>query len=368
MARWIFAILAACACLTACSDTAGPPARVPTDPAAATFVTSDIEHFWQAYDAGGKDGVASAFQGQYLDRASPGLRDFIRSRNITATSLTQMVGAFPRYFAAIRTNTLRLTETSAVLVTIRANFQKIETLYPAAVYPPVTFLIGRFSTGGTTSQSGMLIGTEFYASDAATPLDELQAFQRNNVQPLDSIPLIIAHEHTHVLQQQAGRLMRKANKTLLDQALLEGSADFVGELVSGSHINQAIYAWALPREDSLWGAFRLAMNGTDVSQWLYNQGSATPDHPGDLGYFIGYRIAHAYYTKASDKTAALRDIIEVSDAQAFLTASGYSGSLSPAAARESPAGPAQYTSTPNRPTRAWSTAARDEGVSAGRRT
>ncbi|MEP6732208.1 MAG: lytic murein transglycosylase, partial [bacterium] len=61
------------------------------------------------------------------------------------------------------------------------------------------------------------------------------------------------------------------------------------------------------------------------SRWLYNQGSstATASHPGDLGYFIGYRIAEAYYAKQTDKRAALRDIIEMSNADDFLARSGY---------------------------------------------
>lgn len=82
---------------------------------------------------------------------------------------------------------------------------------------------------------------------------------------------------------------------------------------------------SLSREATLWAEFRAEMNGTDTSRWLYNQGSATASRPGDLGYFIGYRIARAYYLKATDKRAALREIIEVSDATAFLTASGYQG-------------------------------------------
>ena len=31
--------------------------------------------------------------------------------------------------------------------------------------------------------------------------------------------------------------------------------------------------------------------------------------PNDLGYFIGYRIAQAYYQRAADKAQAVRDII-----------------------------------------------------------
>jgi len=67
------------------------------------------------------------------------------------------------------------------------------------------------------------------------------------------------------------------------------------------------------------------MNGTDVSRWLYNQGSstATANRPGDLGYFVGYRIVEAYYLKQTDKAAALRDIIEIKDATDFLARSGY---------------------------------------------
>ncbi len=41
------------------------------------------------------------------------------------------------------------------------------------------------------------------------------------------------------------------------------------------------------------------------------------------------RIPHApeaYYQRAANKTAALREIIEVADADAFLTASGYAPS------------------------------------------
>jgi hypothetical protein len=309
------------AVLLGCNDATGPSG--PTNPADAVFVTSDVANFWAAYDAGSKTGSASAFQSKYLDQASAGLREFIKSRSVTATSLVQMVQAYPQYFAAIRANALSFVQQPIVIGRIRANYERIESLYPAAVYPPVTFLVGRFSTMGTTQSTGILIGTEFFGMDDTTPLQELNSFARANVHPFDSLPAIIAHEHTHVLQSQARQLMSKPLKTLLDQSLLEGSADFVAELVSGSHPNTLIYEWALPREHDLWLEFQQVMNGRDVSQWLYNQGSATPDRPGDLGYFIGYRIVQAYYTKTPDKTAALRDIIEMKDGADFLAASGY---------------------------------------------
>jgi hypothetical protein len=220
---------------------------------------------------------------------------------------------------------LTLTGSSAILTTIRANFEKVESRYPKAVYPPVTFLVGRFSTGGTTSDNGMLIGTEFYSIDANTPLDELGKFMSDNVRSLDSLPLIVAHEHAHIMQLNAGQRFGVPGSTLLQRSIMEGSADFIAEQVAGSHINKSIYVYGYAHEAELWAEFTLAMNGTDVSQWLYNQGTATGARPGDLGYFIGYRIAQTYYNKMSDKTKAFADIIEAKDAIAFLTASGYNG-------------------------------------------
>ena len=310
--------------LTACaSDRSTAPVTATADPEQAVFVTSDIEHFWKAFDDGGAIGATAPFQSEYLDRASPGLKDFIASRTVTAVSLALMVRAYPRYFADIRAPTLRLATDSEVQGRIRDGYRKIRDMYAPAVFPPVTFLIGRFSTGGTTSANGMLVGLEFYGGTSTTPLDELEKFERDNVRPLDSLPVIVAHEHTHILQSRADGIATHQNKTLLEQTLIEGSADFVAYLITGGNLNGRLRDYALPREHALWTEFQIAMHGTDSSQWLYNQGNATADRPGDLGYFIGYRIAEAFYARIVDKRAALRAIIEVRDSDVFLVQSGY---------------------------------------------
>jgi len=316
---FFIALGAACGGDTATAPTGG----VVTDPERAVFVTSDIEHFWTAYDAGGSTGATTPFQTEYLDRASLGLRDFIAARNVTAASLAAMVRTYPRYFASIRVSTLRLATDATVLGRMRDGYRKIRDLYSPAVFPPVTFLIGRFSTGGTTSSNGMLIGLEFFSITSSTPLDELAQFQRDNVRPLDSLGLIVAHEHAHILQGRAGGIATHPNKNLLEQSLMEGGADFVSYLVTGGNINARLQAYAIPREAALWTEFKAAMHGTDVSRWLYNQGSGTADRPGDLGYFIGYRIAESFYARTADKRQALRAIIEASDAEQFLAQSGY---------------------------------------------
>jgi hypothetical protein len=291
-----------------------------TDPNRAALIVSDLGNFWAAYDEYHRTGASSAFQTLYLDRASPGLKDFMRSRSLTAATLATVVGRHPRYYAAVRTVSSQL-ESGEVGQQIRGGYARMKAIYPAAVFPSVTFLMGRFSTGGTTARNRILIGTEFYLADPGVPVDELSTFARSNVHPLAFLPVIVAHEHVHILQQQAMGIFGR--KTLLEQSVLEGGADFIGELVSGANINEKVRAWAIPREHALWVEFQAAMNGTDVSAWLYNQGSATADRPGDLGYFIGYRIAEAYYAKAIDKRQAVKDIIEVRNATTYLGASGY---------------------------------------------
>jgi hypothetical protein len=326
--RLVVALLALCT--LGCANHTEPTAPVPgastpgtfaSDPASAELVVADVTNFWIAYDAFLGSRSTSAFQTQYLDKASPGLVDFIRVRSLTASSIADVMNAFPRYFAALRTSLQGLVN-GAVSQQVRANYAGMKALYPATVYPTVTFLIGRFSTGGTTSNNRILIGSEFYGGDPGIPLDELGTFQRNNVHALSALPVIVAHEHVHILQSRAGGIF--GHSTLLEQAINEGSADFVGELVSGGNINAGLRDWAVPREHALWVEFQAAMNGTDVSRWLYNQGTANADRPGDLGYFMGYRIAQAYYNRATDKAAAVHDIIEVRDAAAFMAASGYS--------------------------------------------
>ena len=291
-----------------------------TDPEAAVIETRDIQRYWEAVDSGAS---ATDFERYYLARGSAGLRDFARRRQVTGTALAQVRAAVPNYLNSIRATSLSLGGDTAVTNAIRRNYAAMKFRYADAVFPPLTFVFGRFSTGGTIGEAGILIGAEFYTKASNSPTNELTPFARANIRPADSVTIIVAHEHVHVLQAAARGLMSRSSKTLLEMSLLEGSADFVGEIVSGGNINAGLHAWAVPREDSLWTAFQSVMHGRSYAGWLYNQQDATPSHPGDLGYFIGYRIAKAYYDAAADKTAALRAIITMSDASAFVAASGY---------------------------------------------
>lgn len=282
------------------------------DPDQAKLVTEDLDRFWQAFDQAGSSFSAEVFQKVYLDPGTPGLKDFVAARIKSAEALAEKIRKYPRYYASTRESTGRIHEMEHA---IRASFYALEYLYPDATFPDVYFLIGVLNTGGTTSPRGLLIGAEMYGRTPQTPMDELTDWHKTVLGPVESIPHIVAHEIIHYQQKSLGKV-----KTLLANAIQEGSADFLAEMISGRHINEHVHRYAIPRRAELWKEFKEKMHGEDVAGWLYSSDS---DRPQDLGYWIGYEITKAYYEEAADKRRAIKEILEVSDFDAFLARSGY---------------------------------------------
>jgi uncharacterized protein YjaZ len=156
-----------------------------------------------------------------------------------------------------------------------------------------------------------------YGRTDSASLVGLTDWMRQVLRPVEDVPGIVAHELIHFQQGQSGR-------TLLDQSLREGSADFIGELISGMNINAHVHAWvrAVPqRERDLWSEFEQAMDGTNTANWFSS--TNVQERPKDLGYYMGYRIAQAYYESAADKRDAIREILTIRNAHDFLKTSRY---------------------------------------------
>src|SRR5256885_2644141 len=336
------------------------------------IVTRDIPNFWRAYDlAAGKDNNEQVriFRTVYLQPGSPGLRDWMRVRLMNrdtvkarmiaagiisagwtagrldslrdslerasvpfaeqsaAEELLRALRAYPRYYAAVRATTLSVDTNVAIRSGIRRGLANLAALYPDSRFPSIYFLIGTLSTGGTTAQSGMLIGTEQSASDPTTPLDELPDWARKGfpTHRFESLVGLVVHEAVHTQQKPAPE---GQHDTLLRHALGEGIADFLAELAVGpwaATSPRQIYGRA--HEHDGWVDFQDAMQAgaSTVRTWMYN-GMVPPDknHGAiDIGYWVGYRIAGAYYARAKDKRAAVRELLELRDPVAVLRESGY---------------------------------------------
>lgn len=291
---------------------------IETDPAKAVLVTADLDRFWEAFDEGTD---AATLQRRYLDRGSAQLKAFVERRIGSAEKLSSTVTRNRAYYASIRDNT-RSVATPEFLGELRAAFAQVKALDPQAEFPPTALLIGRMNSGGTTSRDAILIGLELFTATPTSPRDTFDDFERSATKAATQLLVpLIAHEHVHILQQQHGQA---SNGTLLERCVSEGMADFIGEKVSGQVVGGEMYTWAKAREAELWAEFQQAQNGTDVSRWLYNQGK-DPTRPGDLGYFIGYRIAQAYAKKVGDDAKAVQQLVRAKDLKAVARESGYDG-------------------------------------------
>lgn len=305
MTRWITSIAVAVAVFANAfavdATTTVPPIAV-----------DDVYHFYKLYDATGGQPTAEQLQHDYLDTGSPGLHHLAQIRKVTGESIAKSMDKQPATYADAK-------RCMAVLPRVRERLSvaldRFRQLYPSMELAPSTVAVGRGKPVGVTDKEGVIIGLE-----ALCGVSYLEA------NPEDRFVHVMAHEYAHVQQARKSPELADLDKpTVLQQSLLEGAAEFVGEQISGSVAYIGLPAMAKGREKALETAFLADQDKTDLSAWLYN---GTLTKPGDLGYWVGYRIVKAYYLHAKDKPRALRDILEMKDAKAFLAASGWAPGMS----------------------------------------
>jgi hypothetical protein len=283
------------------------------DPSTFRFETADIARFWAAYDQMPTSGEPAAlFDRAYLDPGTPGLHGFITDRIRSASHLIDVIQHHPKYYAAIRANTLRV---STIEPRVRDALRTFKGLYADAVFPDLYFVIGALSSGGTATPDGLIIGTEIFSRSPDVPTDELDPWLFAVTRTIDDLPLIIVHEWVHFQQVTSA-------EHLLGQIIQEGAADFLASLVTHGTINAHVYTYGYAHEAELKQQLVADLPGDSRAHWLYN-GNDAKDRPADLGYFMGYRITQAYYERAADKRQAIIDILHVKDFDKFLADSGY---------------------------------------------
>ncbi|WP_353137877.1 DUF2268 domain-containing putative Zn-dependent protease [Pseudopedobacter sp.] len=290
--------------------------------------TTDIDNFWEAFDnlkaCKNRNDSISSFQHIYLDRATDGLKDFIKVRDFTAEKFVNAVSQYPKFYNSVRKNTL---EVKNIVPLIEDIVQKFEQIYPNFKPFKVCFVIGLANTGGTVSDDYLLIGAEVSGATEDTDLSEFnnvayskQLAKGNSV--IQKIRDIVAHEYVHTQQSHIKLDAHSINCPLLYYCLIEGAADFIGELVSGGHINTVAHIYGNRNEGELWQEFKNELCNSTSENWLYNYTKAK-ETPADLGYFIGYKIVEAYYLNSLDKKQAVIEIIEIDDPIEFLQLSKY---------------------------------------------
>lgn len=285
----------------------GAPGALADSGSPVEIRTEDVNRFYRLYDAAQGAPTAETLQRDYIDAGSDGVRQFVPYRILSGEALAKEIAAHRDIYDQAR-NCMKVLP--AVKTKLRGAFHRLAALDPDARFPPVTILIGRNNSGGTTGASGVLIGLEVACRSTWLQPDLTERLYH-----------LIAHEYGHV-EQPPALDDDSLSSTVLQQSLVEGVAELVAKLISGEVSNVHLQAWTKGREAEIDRAFLADADSTDLSPWLYN-GQGTPDHPGDLGYWVGYRIAHAYYRKAADKRAALKTLLELKDPKTILAESGW---------------------------------------------
>lgn len=267
--------------------------------------TEDVDLFYKVYDAAGGHPTAEQLQHDYLDRGSDGLHQLAQARKVTGSAIATTLAARPELYTGAKRCLAVLPQ---VRVRVAAALLRLGELYPEARFPPVTIAVGRGKPVAIGSPvTGLQVGLEaLCAADMLNP----------NVE--DRFVYVIAHEYAHV--QQAVALVDDDHPTVLEGSLIEGIAEFTSELIAGKVSNASYAARTHGREREIETAFVADEDKTDLSNWLYN---TTPEKPGDLGYWVGYRIAKSYYQHAADKQLAVKEILEMTDPKVFLQRSGW---------------------------------------------
>jgi hypothetical protein len=268
----------------------------------------DVARFYRVYDAAGGHPTADQLQHDYLDAGSEGLHYFAKARNITGARIADTLAKHPELYSGAKRCMVVLPR---VRERLKIALGRLGDLYPEAKFPPVTIAVGRGKPVAIGSpETGIQVG-----------LEALCATNWLNPNVEDRFVHVIAHEYAHAQQTQA--LVDNEHPTVLDRSLIEGAAEFTAELISGEPgevTGSQFKERTEGHEKEIETAFLSDENKTDLSAWLDN---STMEKPGDLGYWVGYRIVKAYYMQSADKHGALREIFQMTDAKGFLAKSGW---------------------------------------------
>jgi hypothetical protein len=281
------------------------PAQGNHDPQTALISTGDIDLFWRAFDkwtmASGRDPgkLSGTLETDYIERGSQGVQDFIPDRIVSCEALAETILKDPKYYEDVRPSTEKM---QSFVPQIREGFVRLKEMYPDAVFPPVYFVIGRRTSGGTDSPNGLIIGAEMFSTDSRIHMD-------------DVVPMVI-HELIHYQQKRHAA-------DLMTAVMNEGAADFIAELIAGHNIDEVAKAYGDSHEEELWNKFQRELKGSDLKPWLYNGGDKNRVGPPDLGYYIGYKICQSIYELSTNKADTVKAIIVMEDPKAIIRQSGY---------------------------------------------
>jgi hypothetical protein len=291
------------------------------NPAKVKIITSDIHNFWKAYEKANKDTLhyKQLFKQFYFDKASIGMNDYMGKKVKIIDYFISHIKSKPKYYNSIKGKTLQVDSYKSDFI---KSFKNLKDIYPNAQFPNIYFVMGAFTSGGTVTDAGLLIGVNQYCVDDDVNIDEISANEKMVVGKFKYLKFVVPHELIHFQQDSL-----KSDTTTLSYAIAEGMADFIGELISGIKAAPELHSWASGKEKAIWERFKIDMYEDRYSNWIANGSSSTLDNPQDQGYWVGYQICKSYYDNSVDKKQAIYDMLNIKDYKDFLQKSKWEEKL-----------------------------------------
>ena len=282
-----------------------------TDPTKLKIIDSDVRNFWIAYDLVQKDtlNAEKIYLDNYINKGTMALQFYYINKIGSIENFVYMHNLRKKYYESIRANSLKAGQLKSDYLKIYLTLKKV---YPQAIFPPIYFVIGKLNSAGTKSSEGLILGIDQASMNSNTDTTELSTWEKANIKMLEKLPYTVAHELIHF--QQDGMA---SDTTLLKAAIVEGMADFIGELISGVSANEDLLVYGNGKEKIIWEEFKNEMYLNRGYKWIAN-GIQENSKPSDLGYWVGYQICKAYYENAEDKKKAICDMLHIQDYKKFL--------------------------------------------------
>lgn len=274
-----------------------------------SFISKDIENFWDAYDkiTATKDTLLQQknLKELYLDKATEGLKSLILVKNYSQKEFLDYINNCPNFWNSIRNNTLNVSE---LYPEIESDILKLKSYYPDLKPMPIYFSIGAFRTGGTIHENKVLIGSEISLADEKTITDELPEWRKpffvQYKNPIKGMALLCTHEYIHTQQKEFV-------DNLLSYCLYEGIAEFVSCKVTEKASDAPAITFGKANESEVVKQFvKDLFTGENIYNWLWGENS-NQLKVRDLGYYIGYEIAERHFNKSDDKKKAIKELIEL---------------------------------------------------------
>ncbi len=269
------------------------------------LIQSDIQLFYHSFEKALKDSVhaASIFKNEYFLKGTIGLQDFYAIKIHDVNKFANYVLTHQTFYRSIKSTLLDINSLDKQIYSHLNGFKK---RYPEGEFPNVYFVIGMQTSNGTVSENGLLIGAEVMSKTPTNSVDWQQE-DVDWVMNFSQIPVTISHEIVHFNQNGM-----KNENTLLKYAIVEGSAEFLAELITTK--TDGNYASFKGREKPIWNDFKNEMNQDIYNEWLHGN---EPKRPRNGMYWAGYVICKSYYEAAIDKSKAIHEMLNVQSYQDF---------------------------------------------------